>query len=385
MDEIFSHHAAEYGEEPEVIAEAPGVVNLMGEHTDFHEGYVLQMGLHLSIKVALSKRNDTSLRFYSIDLNERKRTTIANLKYKREDRWANYPKGVLYEILQLGSSFKGMNISIMGTVPKEVGLGSSAALGIATALATRAAYQLQLQDIQLVQLAYLSETAFIGKRVKITDQLTTFYAKAGKALFIDLRSLDFSFVPFGFKDLVFVLTESGVKQTGIQEELEERYEICNDSVELLRDRGNQKSLRDLNNQDLQSGMGLLPEASRRLCMHVVQENERVQEALEVLKTGDGQAFGKLMHRSHESLRDNFEVSCPEVDWLVKRAAEVEGCYGSRLIGPGFGGCTLTLCHKDSLDEYERRLDEYEHIFGFHPIYHEISPQKGARVVYHKND
>jgi galactokinase len=385
MDEIFSHHAAEYGEEPEVISAAPGVVNLMGEHTDFHEGYVLQMGLHLTIKVALSKRNDTSLRFYSIDLNERKRTTIANLKYKREDRWANYLKGVLYEIMQVGCTFKGMNISIMGTIPKEVGLGSSAALGIATALATRKAFQFELQDIQLVQLAYLSETAFIGKREKITDQLTTFYAKAGKAVFVDLRSLDFKFVPVSLKNLVLVLTESGVKQTGIQEELEERYEICNDSVELLRDRGNQKSLRDLDNQDLQSGMGLLPEASRRLCMHVVQENERVQEALEVLKSGDGPAFGKLMHRSHESLRDNFEVSCPEVDWLVKRASEVEGCYGSRLIGPGFGGCTLTLCHKKSLPEYQRRLDEYEHIFGFHPIYHVVSPQKGAQIVYYNNE
>src|SRR6056297_846617 len=228
MDEIFSHHAAEYGEEPEVIAEAPGVVNLMGEHTDFHEGYVLQIGLHLNLRIAISKRNDTSLRFYSVDLNERKRTTIANLKYKREDRWANYLKGVLYEIMQLGSSFKGMNISIMGVIPKEVGLGSSAALGIATALATREAFQLDLQDIQLVQLAYLSETAFIGKREKITDQLTTFYSREGSAVFIDLRSLDFQFVPFSFKDMIFVLTESGVKQTGIQEELEERYEICNE-------------------------------------------------------------------------------------------------------------------------------------------------------------
>lgn len=381
MDEIFSHHAAEYGEEPEVIAEAPGVVNLMGEHTDFHEGYVLQIGLHLSVKVAVSKRNDTSLRFYSVDLNERKRTTIANLKYKREDRWANYLKGVLYEIMQLGSSFKGMNISIMGTIPKEVGLGSSAALGIATALATQEAFQLELQDIQLVQLAYLSETAFIGKREKITDQLTTFYSREGSAVFIDLRSLDFQFIPFSFKDLIFVLTESGVKQTGIQEELEERYEICNDSVELLRERDQQKSLRDLTRQDLRAGMGLLPESSRRLCMHVVQENERVTEAVQLLKSGDGPAFGKLMHRSHESLRDNFEVSCPEVDWLVKRAVEVDGCYGSRLIGPGFGGCTLTLCHKDALPDYQKRLDEYEHIFGFHPVFYIISPQKGAHIVY----
>src|SRR6056297_949354 len=215
MDEIFSHHAAEYGEEPEVIAEAPGVVNLMGEHTDFHEGYVIQMGLHLSIKVAISKRNDTSLRFYSIELNERKRTTIANLKYKREDRWANYLKGVLYEIMQVGCGFKGMNITIMGSIPRDIGLGSSAALGVGTALAVRELFELDLEDIQLVQLSYLSETAFLGKRIKITDHLGTFFTKEAHAIFLDLRSLDFQQIPVKFKGMVLVLTESGVKQTGV--------------------------------------------------------------------------------------------------------------------------------------------------------------------------
>lgn len=381
MNAIFSQHVAEYGEEPEVIAEAPGMVNLMGEHTDFHEGYVLQAGLHLSVQVAISKRSDTSLRFYSMDLNERKRTTIANLKYKREDRWANYLKGVLYEILQLGSTFKGMNFTVMGTIPKEVGLGSSAALGIATALATRRAFQLDLEDIQLVQLSYLSETAFMGRSQKITDHLTAFYARKDKAIFIDLRSLEFQHIPINFDALVLVLTESGVKQSGIQEEIEERYETCQESVDLLRDRNNQRSLRDLTAQDLHQGMGLLPESSRRLCLHVVKENERVKEAKSLLKKGDGISFGKMMHRSHESLRDNFEVSCPEIDWLVKRASEVEGFYGSRLLGPGFGGCTISLCTHNALEEYEERLAEYEHIFGFHPVYHLIKPSRGAHILY----
>lgn len=381
MDEIFSQHVTEYGEEPEVVTEAPGVVNLMGEHTDFHEGYVLQIGLHLSVRIAISKRSDTSLRFYSVDLNERKRTTIANLKYKREDRWANYLKGVLYEIMQIGSGFKGMNITIMGSIPRDIGLGSSAALGVGTALAVRKAFNLDLEDIQVVQLSYLSETAFMGKREKITDHLTTFFAKKGNALFIDLRSLDFQQIPVKFKGLALVLTESGVKQTGVQEEIGDRYETCHQSVEMLRDRINQRSLRDLTTQDLRQGMGLLPESSRRLCLHVVQENQRVKDARTLLKKGDGQGFGKMMYRSHESLRDNFEVSCPEIDWLVKRASEVEGFYGSRLLGPGFGGCTLSICEKSALPEFEKRLDEYEHIFGFHPVYHLIEPRRGAHVIY----
>jgi len=381
MDAIFSQHVAEFGEEPEVITEAPGIVNLMGEHTDFHDGYVLQAGLHLTAKVAISKRNDMSLRFYSVDLNERKRTTIANLKYKREDRWANYVKGTLYEIIQLGYSFKGMNISIMSDIPRDVGLGSSAALEVAAALAVRKLFDLDIQDIQLVQLAYLSETAFMGKNEKITDQLCTFFFRNDRALFLDLRSLDFNHIRMNFHGMVLILTEGGIKQTSVQEEIYERYEICNDSIGLLRDRNNQRSLRDLSTQDIRLGMGLLPESSRRLCIHVVQENERVLEAKELLQRGDGIGFGKLMYRSHESLRDNFEVSCPEIDWLVKRAVEVEGCYGSRLLGPGFGGCTLTLCERTALPEYESRLDEYEHIFGFHPVYHIIQPRQGARVIF----
>jgi len=381
MDAIFSQHVAEYGEEPEVITEAPGIVNLMGEHTDFHDGYVLQAGLHLTVKVAISKRNDTSLRFYSVDLNERKRTTIANLKYKREDRWANYVKGVLYEVLQLGYSFKGMNISIMSDVPRDVGLGSSAAMEVASALAVRVLFGLEIQDIQLVQLAYLSETAFMGKNEKITDQLSAFYFRDNQALFLDLRSLDFQQVALKMSDMLLLLTEGGMKQSGVQEDIDERYDICNNSIGLIRDRNNQKTLRDISTQEIQQGMGLLPEASRRLCIHVVQENERVLEAREMLDRGDWISFGKIMYRSHESLRDNFEVSCPEIDWLVKRAMEVEGCYGSRLLGPGFGGCTLTLCDKNALQEYESRLEEYEHIFGFHPVYHIIQPRRGAQVLF----
>jgi galactokinase len=383
-DFIYSSHEAEYGHPPEIITEAPGVINLMGEHTDFHEGYVLQAGLDLTVKIAISRRNDTSLRFFSADMGERKRTTIANLKYKREDRWANYLKGVLYELLQVGSSFKGLNLTVSGNVPREIGLGSSAAVGVATALAARALFGFELEDIQLVQVAYLSETAFMGKREKITDQLGTFFAKEGKAVFIDLRSLDYSLVPVNIGDLQLVLTESGVKQNSVHEEIEERYELCSQSIEVLRDRATQKSLRDYTVQDLKLGMGMLPESSRRLCMHVVQENQRVLEGMELLKRGDGQAFGKLLGKAHESLRDNFEVSCPEIDWLVKRAGEMDGCYGAKIVGPGFGGCTLGVFSPDALEEYHHRLEEYEHIFGFHPVCHQIKPRTGARVLFSKS-
>ena len=383
MDDIFSYHVAEYGEEPEVVAEAPGVINVLGEHTDFHEGYVLQIGLDLRVQIAISRRKDTSLRFHSAELDERKRTTIANLKYKREDRWANYIKGVLYELLQVGSQFKGMNITSLGHIPQSIGLGSSAALGVATALAARKVYDFDLEDIQLVQVAYLSETAFMGKREKITDQLSSFFITDGQALFLDLRTLEYRPVRIDLGNLRFILTDSGVKQQGVTEEIEERYEQCNQSVDLLRDHVNQKTLRDYTEQDLKMGMGVLSENSRRLCTHVVGENSRVKEGMSLLQRHDRIGFGKLLQRSHESLRDNFEVSCPEIDWLVKRSSELPGCYGSKLVGPGFGGCTLGLFSPDSLDEYRKRLDEYEHIFGFSPKLHNIEPSGGARIIFSK--
>lgn len=381
MDDIFSYHAAEYGEEPEVVAEAPGIVNLLGEHTDFHEGYVLQVGLDLRVQLAISRRKDTSLRFHSAELGERKRTTIANLKYKREDRWANYLKGVLYELLQVGSEFKGMNITSLGKIPQGIGLGSSAALGVAAALAARRVYNFDLEDIQLVQAAYLSETAFMGKREKITDQLSSFFVSPGHAIFIDLRSLEYTRLPVQLGDLRLILTDSGVKPQGVEEEVEERYEKCNECADQLRDQLNQKTLRDYTEQDLKMSMGVLSESARRLCSHVVKENARVLEGRNLMKRKDWLGFGKLLGRSHESLRDNFEVSCPEIDWLVKRSSELNGCYGAKLIGPGFGGCTIGLFAPDSLEEYRKRLDEYEHIFGFHPTLHDIKPDGGARIVY----
>ena len=381
MSNLFSLHRAEYGVEPEVVVSAPGSVNLMGEHTDYNDGYVIQAAVVLHVEVALSLRKDNSLRFYAADLSERKRTTIANLKYKKEDRWANYPKGVLYEIAQLGYPLKGLDMTIRGNIPQGIGLAASAALCTASAEGVNRLLDLDMTQMQVIQSSSLSEKAFIGLDTEITNHFITYVAKKGSAVFLDNRSLAYEYIPLQLDKLKILITDSNVPKGSIEQELKERKEECSQCVEYLNKKRPGNSLRDYSIDDLQNSMGLIPENMRRLCLHVVEENQRVLEARDFLKKGNLPAYGKLLSRSHESLRDNYEVSCPEIDWLVKRAAEIDGVYGSRLTGSGFGGCTITLIREDALPEYRERLEEYEHIFGFDATTILCEPVDGVKVLF----
>ncbi len=381
MNELLNLHKREYGCEPEVVIEAPGILNLMGEHTDYNEGFVLQLALNRAVRVAVSRRKDNSLRFFAADFNERKRTTIANIKFKREDRWANLPKGVMEQFIHFGYAFHGIDMTISGNVPQSIGLGSSAALTVATAYALKNLFDLSISETQMVQAAFLAETSFIGNETEITDTLTACVAKKDAVLFLDLRSLKYEFIQFKFPDVKLLVTNSNVPQTPGQNELSDRKRICAECVEFLSRRKSGQALRDFSVADLKAAMGLIPESTRRMCMHVVQENQRVLDAKQCLMTGDLPALGKLMNRSHESLRDDFEVSCPELDWLVKRAWEIDGVFGSRITGTGFNGCTVTLLRESAIDKYAERLEEYERIFGFTAELFICEPSGGVKILF----
>jgi len=381
MGNLFSLHKAEYGVEPEIIVSAPGSVNLMGEHTDYNDGYVLYAALDIKVEIGISRRKDNSLRFYSADLSERKRTTIANLKYKREDRWANYPKGVLYEIAQLGYPLKGMDFTIRSNIPQNIGLAASAALCISTSAGVNKLLNLEMNQMQLIQSSSLSEKAFMGLDTEITNHFIAYIAKKNNAVFFDTRTLEYEYIPIDLKDMEIIITDSHVPKGNIENEINERKEDCVKCVECLSNRKNGTSLRDYSVDDIQHSMGLVPENIRRVCLHVVEENDRVLEAKTALKTKNTELYGKLLNKSHESLRDNYEVSCPEVDWLVKRACEIDGVLGSRITGSGFGGCTITLIKKDSLQDYYDKLKEYERIFGFNAETFSCAPSDGVQIVY----
>ena len=380
MDELIHVHREEYGEPPQIIAQAPGRVNLIGEHTDYNDGFVFPMAIDYFVRVAVSRRKDQQLRFYSGDFRDRKRTSISNLRYKKEDRWANYPKGVVSVILGRGYALGGINLTVQGTIPQGAGLSSSAALEVATAYAVQKLFDLTISGPDLAQLAREAENNFVGVRCGIMDQFVARMAKAGSALLIDTRSMSYRHIPLNLQGIKILVTNSNVPRSLLDSEYNQRREECERCVGILSSRKPGRALRDYTPADLRECMGVIPEATRKKCLHVVEENQRVLEAEAALKKHDIVSFGKLMNRSHESLRDQYEVSCPELDWLVKRAWETDGVYGSRMTGAGFGGCTVTLIQERAIPVYVSRLEAYERIFSFKPETFVSEPAAGARIL-----
>lgn len=374
--EINNLHKEEYGHYPEVVVRVPGVVNMMGEHTEASQGFVMTFGVDRYALIALSCRSDNSLRFFAGDSRERKRTSIANLKYKREDRWANYPKGVLAAIYNLGFELKGINWTLLSDIPQGVGLGSSSALCAGTALALKSLLDIDLTEGQLVEAARYAESRFIQGPGYIADTLSCFFARRNQALFLDTRTLDYHYIPLP-EELCFLITDSQVPPSFQEEDFPEYARSREECLEILKNRRPGNTLRDYSRSDLREGMGDFPEISRRRCLHIVQENDRVKKMRKALENGKWGQAGKLMYHSHESLRDFYEVTCPELDWLVKRAQETEGIWGARMTGAGFGGCTLTMLTPSALPAFEVHLEDYDRIFGFKADHYICRPADGA--------
>jgi Galactokinase len=379
MKDIAALHRAEYDVAPDIIAAAPGVVKFLGEHTEASDGLVLAAALSFEIQVAISIRRDSSLRFFAADLGERKRTSVGNLKYKKEDRWANYPKGVFDLLVKEGLPAKGVNFTIAGDIPIGLGLASSAALGLASALAFKELFGLSKRGEELAELSRRAEAEFLGHPVPCYDHLSAAAPAGGTVSIVDLRTERRRAVPFLDGNNVVVLTDSKVPRTNVEPELKQRAEDCQKCLTLLA-KGSSKTLRDFGPEEVEDLMGSLPESVRRRCLHVVEEIARVGEAEDALIKGDAQAFGRTVNKSHASLRNLYEVSCPEIDWLAKRAVEIEGVICSRLTGKGFGGCTVTVMSEAALPEYRKRLEDYERIFGFRPTIHETRLAGGLRVL-----
>ncbi len=381
MNDLIRCHREEYGEEPEIIATAPGRVNLIGEHTDYNDGFVFPMAIDFTIFVAVSRRKDQHLRFYSVDFQDRKRAALSNLRFKKEDRWANYPKGVISVLLSRGYNLGGISFTVKGNIPQGAGLSSSAAFEIATAYALQKLFDLNLFGPYLARLAQEAEDNFVGVRCGIMDQFISCMAKEGHAMLLDTRSLEYRHIPLNLNHVKILITNSNVPRGLVDSEYNQRRAECEKCVSILNLKKPGTALRDYTKEDLRDSMGLIPESTRRKCVHVVEENARVLEAELALSRRDIVYFGKLMSRSHESLRDLYEVSCPELDWLVKRAWETEGVYGSRMTGAGFGGCTVTLIEEKAIPVYKSRIELYERIFSFKPETFICKPSGGAKIIY----
>ena len=342
-----------FGQTPRLFR-APGRVNLIGEHTDYNDGFVMPSAIALGCWVAMSAREDRRLAARSEDLQETVELEL-DPGARRRGRWSDYVQGVAVVLEQQGLRLRGANLLIRSQVPIGSGLSSSAALEVATGLALLANSGLDMERMQLARLCQRAENEFVGARCGIMDQFTACFGQAGHALLLDCRSLAYRPLPLP-AGIALVICDSRVRHDLAAGEYNARRAQCEAGVRALaRGRPHIHALRDATLDDLDRMRAELGNAVYRRCRHVVTENARVRQAAGALERGELREFGRLMAESHRSLRDDYEVSCSELDVLVELAGKLEGVYGARMTGGGFGGCTINLVRAEKVEDFRRLL------------------------------
>jgi len=329
-----------YGRAPTVTASAPGRVNLIGEHTDYNDGFVLPAALPLRTTVELAPRADTTVRVWSAEFPEQPPHAFSLDRMTRADDWTDYVRGMSWTLAGEGWS-NGFDARVSSQVPVGSGLSSSAALLVAVGRAARAAFALPIDDLQLAQLARKAETEFVGAPVGIMDQMACSLGDESSALFIDTRTLVYERIPLP-RGAALLVIDSAVRHSHVSGEYRTRRDECAKAATALGVR----SLRDVGEADLRA-IDALPEPLNRRARHVVTENARVLATVAALGTGDLAEVGRLFFASHASMRDDFEVSTPAVDALVEAARSVHSVYGARLTGGGFGGSIVAFTEPSS--------------------------------------
>ena len=360
------------------VVRSPGRINLIGEHTDYNEGYVFPAAVNLSTYVAAQRRNDTQVHVFSSLFEERVDFDLKSLRVERDHGWANYTKGVLNVLTNRGWKMEGLNIYIDSDIPPGGGMSSSAALECAFAFACLALFPYQLPRLDLVKACQKAEH-FVGVQCGIMDQFASVFGKKGHAIFLDCRSLKFEQVPLPLEGHSIIVINSRVKRTLATAEYNKRRKECEDVLKLLKTRfPGIKALRDLENEDMTKALAGTPEPHKSRAWHVAMECRRTRKAVEVLRQGDLPAFGKLMNESHASLRDLYQVSCPELDALAETAQGVSGVIGARMMGGGFGGCLIAIASNSAVEPLKHELSRmYLRRFAATPEFHEVTTEDGT--------
>jgi galactokinase len=354
-----------FGTNP-LLFRAPGRVNLIGEHTDYNNGFVMPAAIEFSTWAAITVRNDRKLIIYSAQFEEQHEFEL-DATPSPQHHWTDYILGVAITLEKAGLRLHGANLMVHGEVPIGSGLSSSAALEVACGFALLHASGLPIELVRLAKLCQQAENEFVGARCGIMDQFISCLGKAGQCLMIDCQSLDYVALPLP-PETALVICNSMVKHSLAGGEYNIRRSQCEEGVALLsRFVPGIRSLRDVTPEQLEHYGHKLPALIARRCRHVVSEIQRVRDAAAALKGSDLELFGELMRQSHMSLRDDYEVSCPELDTLVEIASNQPGVYGARMTGGGFGGCTINLVTREVAQTFSAKVAaEYERQTGVRP-------------------
>lgn len=344
-----------YGANPSGIFRAPGRVNLIGEHSDYNDGLVMPAAIDLHTCSAIRARADRRLSIYSQQFGEAVEFDLDQMEGPPRKHWSDYIRGVAAVLLNETYPLKGANLLIDGQVPIGSGLSSSAAIEVASALAFMSLGGVTIPPRELARLCQRAENTYTGARCGIMDQLVSCLGRPSHALVLDCRSLASTYLPLP-PDVLLVICNTMVRHELAGGQYNQRRLSCERSVEAIRKLlPHIRALRDLTEQDLEKHRSVLSGEDFRRCRHVITENQRVKDAMQAMQRFDLAHFGYLMYLSHESLKNDYEVSCQELNLMVDLAQRLEGVYGARMTGGGFGGCTVNLVQSEAVPEFQRSV------------------------------
>ena len=380
---VAAQFARHFGAKPEIAARAPGRVNIIGEHTDYNHGFVLPMAIERDTVIVARKRADSTLNAFAANLEETGQADVNHCVRNPEADWLDYVIGVAAELGKLGKPITGADLMIAGDVPIGCGLSSSASLEMAALVMFEAFGGFEIAGVEGPKLGQRVENGFLGLSTGIMDQFISRMGKRGHALFLDCRSLEYELAAVDFPSAKFVIANTCVARGLTSSKYNERVAECNEAVRVMA--GNLSKtgthLRDFAMEDLLACKDAMTDAVFRRARHIVTENERTKAACGAMRAGDAAALGKLMNASDASLRGDYEVTCKELDAMTAIARAMPECFGARMTGAGFGGCTVNLVDAAAADGFvERLLAEYEKQTGIAGDSIVSSPANGAECM-----
>ena len=383
-ERVESSFQQQFGRPASVVVAAPGRVNLIGEHIDYNDGFVLPLALERYVLVAAAPRegdsSSSSIQLHSMELSETETICLDEAIRPGRQGWVSYIEGVLAGFIELGESIPAFDAVIGSTVPVGGGLSSSAALEVSTATLLEQLTGRKIEQLEKALLCQKAEHQFAGVPCGIMDQFSSVFGQADELMLIDCRSQEVEAVPFDSSDISVLITNSNVKHELTGGEYAKRRSECDSALKKLA----QTTWRDVAFEDVEQAADALSDAEFRRARHVVSEISRTMQAAEAFRGSDWETAGRLMYASHDSLRDDYEVSCRELDVLVEIASELGkegGVIGSRMTGGGFGGCTVSLVNNENLDSVmDALMSRYEATTGIKPHCFSSRPARGAHVI-----
>lgn len=373
-----------FSEEPEYQFFAPGRVNLIGEHIDYSGGYVFPSAITYGTHALARRREDHIIRFYSLNFEDKGiiEVDLNDLKFAEKDGWTNYPKGVFKMILDDGYKLDtGMDILYEGNIPHGAGLSSSASIEVVTATLLNKAYNLNLSMLECVVISQRAENEFVGVNSGIMDQFAIGMGQMDKAILLNTNTLSYRYVPIKLKNISIVIMNTNKRRDLIDSAYNKRRKECDQGLQIIQKFYDVASICELTSEQLESIKNHFDGVIYKRVRHAVSENERTLEAVEVLEKNDIISFGMLMNKSHDSLRDDYEVTGIELDTLVDAARSVEGTIGARVTGAGFGGCAIALVKDDQIDTLIETVQEtYSKQIGYDASFYVAQIGEGAHEI-----